>query len=117
MAWLGQRAASRAVGMLKTTIQDIALLLIAGLFFLSPNYPWYFLAIVPFTALGGRSHITAPAWALSLASVLLYRPVILPSHDLAWKTLANLPFVITAASALLRGRSLGRAHGAPQWTS
>ena len=26
----------------------------AGLFFLSPNYPWYFLAVVPFIALGRR---------------------------------------------------------------
>jgi alpha-1,6-mannosyltransferase len=117
MAWLGPRAASRTVRTPETTVEDIAILLMAGLFFLSPNYPWYFLAVVPFTALGGCTNIIAPAWALTLSSILLYRPVILPNHDLAWKTIANLPFVITAASALLHGRSLARVHGASQWTS
>jgi alpha-1,6-mannosyltransferase len=117
MAWLGLRAACRTFGTPETTVEDIAMLLMAGLFFLSPNYHWYFLAVVPLTALGGRTRIVAPAWAATLTSILLYRPVILPNHDLAWKTLANLPFVITAASALLRGRSLARVHGASQWTS
>jgi alpha-1,6-mannosyltransferase len=115
MAWLGLRTASRTITP-ETTVEDIAVLLMAGLFFLSPNYPWYFLAVVPFTALSGRTHTIAPAWALTLASILLYRPVILPNHDLAWKTLANLPFVITAATSLLRRCSLTRAHGEPQWT-
>lgn len=71
-------------------LADIATLLLAGLFFLSPNYPWYFLAIVPFVVLGGG----APAWVLSLTAILLNRPLILPYHDLAWKTLAMLPFVL-----------------------
>jgi alpha-1,6-mannosyltransferase len=115
MALLGLRAASRTVGTPETTVADMAVLLMAGLFFLSPNYPWYFLAAVPLTALCGRTRIIAPVWALTLASILLYRPVILPNHDLAWKTLANLPFVIAAASALLHGRSFARVHGAPQW--
>jgi len=55
---------------------------------------------VPFVALGGG----APAWALTLAAPLLYRPLILPDNELAWKTLAMLPFAIAAASSLLRGR-------------
>jgi alpha-1,6-mannosyltransferase len=116
MAWLGLRAASRTVSTPETAVEGISGLLTAGLFFLSPNYPWYFLAVVPFIALGGTT-IVAPAWALTLASILLYRPVILPNHDLAWKTLASLPFAIAVASALLRGRSLTRDHGASQWTS
>jgi hypothetical protein len=116
MTWLGLRAASRTVSTPETVVEGITGLLIAGLFFLSPNYPWYFLAVVPFIALGGPT-IVAPAWALTLASILLYRPVILPNHDLAWKTLASLPFAIAVASALLRGRSLTRDHGASQWTS
>ena len=57
MAWLALRAASRTQITPQTTLQDAAVLLMAGLFFLSPNYPWYFLAIVPFIALGGT-----PMW-------------------------------------------------------
>jgi alpha-1,6-mannosyltransferase len=117
MAWLGLRAASRTVSTTETTVEDLGMLLMVGLFFLSPNYPWYVLALVPFTALSGRTQILAPAWAMTLASILLYRPVILPNHDLTWKTLANLPFVIIAASTLVRGRSLARTHGTPQWTN
>ena len=85
----------------------------AGLFFLSPNYAWYFLAVVPFIALGGG----APAWAMTLAATLLYRPVTLPANELAWKTLATLPFVIAVALALMqRERTATRSHGASQWT-
>src|SRR4030095_7658328 len=34
---------------------------------LSPNYPWYFLAIVPFVALCGN----APTWVVSIGALLL----------------------------------------------
>jgi hypothetical protein len=78
------------------------------MFVLSPNYPWYFLAVVPFIALGGGT----PAWAMTLAAPLLYRPIFLPDNDLLWKTLAALPFVIAVASALLRGRQLAQNQGA-----
>ena len=36
----------------RETIADIVLLLTAGLFLMSPNYAWYFLALVPFIPLG-----------------------------------------------------------------
>ena len=87
----------------------------AGMFALSPNYPWYFLIVVPFVVLGGG----APAWAMTLAAPLLYRPLMLPDNDLAWKTLAMLPFVVAAASTLLRGRGgqLAQNQGASRWTS
>jgi alpha-1,6-mannosyltransferase len=79
------------------------------MFALSPNYPWYFLIIVPFTVVGGG----APAWAMTLAAPLLYRPIWLPDNDLAWKTLATLPFVIAVASTLLlRGRTSVQSQGA-----
>lgn len=117
MAWLGLRAASRGQTSPQTTLRDVAVLLMAGLFCLSPNYPWYFLAVVPFIAFGAGTAASAPAWAMTLASILLYRPSILPHNDLAWKTLATLPFVIAVASALLRGRSLTRGYGDSQWTS
>jgi alpha-1,6-mannosyltransferase len=116
MACLALRAASHTQIGPQTTLQDAAVLLMAGLFFLSPNYPWYFLAIVPFIALGGTP-IVAPAWAFTLGSILLYRPAMLPDNDLAWKTLASLPFVIAAAFALMRARTSTRALGESQWTS
>jgi hypothetical protein len=108
MAWLGIRAAWRADHAPDRTLRDIAVLLMAGMFVLSPNYPWYFLAVVPFVALGGG----AAAWAMTLAAPLLYRPIFLPDNDLLWKTLAALPFVIAVASALLRGRQLAQNQGA-----
>jgi hypothetical protein len=40
-AWLGIRAAWRPTTH-PTELQDIAVLLMAGMFVLSPNYPWYF---------------------------------------------------------------------------
>ena len=114
MAWLGVRTAWRGDRTPETTLGDIAVLLMAGLFFLSPNYPWYFLAVVPFIALGGG----APTWAMTLAAPLLYRPIFLPHNDVTWKTLAILPFVIAVAWALRpRGRASERGQGASQWTS
>jgi hypothetical protein len=113
LAWLGVRAAWRTDRSTETTLRDIAVLLMAGMFALSPNYPWYFLAVVPFVVLGGG----APAWAMTLAAPLLYRPLILPDNDLAWKTLAVLPFVIAVAFTLLRGRRPLQDQGAPRWTS
>jgi hypothetical protein len=113
MAWLGVRAAWRTDRTPETTLRDIAVLLMAGMFALSPNYAWYFLIIVPFVVLGGG----APAWAMTLAAPLLYKPLILPDNDLAWKTLALLPFVIAVAFTLLRGRRLAQNQGASRWTS
>ena len=43
---------------------------------MSPNYAWYFLALVPFIPLGAG----APAWALTLGAFLLYRPIFLPAQ-------------------------------------
>jgi len=115
MAWLGVRAAWRTDRTAETTLQDIAVLLMAGLFALSPSYAWYFLAVVPFVVLGGG----APAWAMTLAAPLLYRPLGLPENELAWKTLAMLPFVMATASTLLRGRGarLAQHQGASRWTT
>jgi hypothetical protein len=114
MVWLGVRTAWRADTTTEKTLQDIAVLLMAGMFALSPNYPWYFLIIVPFTVLGGGP----PAWAMTLAAPLLYRPIFLPDNDLAWKTLATLPFVIAVASMLLlRWRTPAQSQGVSRWTT
>ena len=70
---------------------------------------------MPFIALGGG----APAWALTLAAPLLYRPIFLPDNDVIWKTLAILPFVIAVAwdAAGRATRTSQRGQGASQWTS
>jgi alpha-1,6-mannosyltransferase len=50
-----------------TMLADVSRLLMAVLFLLSPNYPWYFLALTPFVALVGG----APVWVLSVGAVVL----------------------------------------------
>ncbi len=102
MAWLALRALSRTHETPQQTLLHIGTLLMAALFILSPNYPWYVLAVVPFIALGGG----APAWAMTLAAILLYKPAMLPGHELAWKTIATLPFVVAVAARLLPGASI-----------
>jgi hypothetical protein len=87
----------------RETLSGIILLLSAGLFLMSPNYAWYFLALVPFIPLGAG----APAWALTLGAFLLYRPIFLAHNDLIWKSLATLPFLLALAFAM-RGRLTGR---------
>jgi alpha-1,6-mannosyltransferase len=102
MAWLALRALSRTHEAPQQTLLDIAALLMAALFFLSPNYPWYVLAAVPFIVLGGG----APAWAMTLAAILLYKPAMLPVNDLSWKTIATLPFIVAVAIRLFPGTSI-----------
>jgi hypothetical protein len=48
-------------------LADIKRLLLAFLFLLSPNYPWYFLIVAPFVALGGG----APVWTMTIGAVVL----------------------------------------------
>jgi hypothetical protein len=114
LAWLALRVSSRTETSPEVALRGVALLLMAGLFLLSPNYPWYVLAVVPFTVLGGG----APAWAMTLGAILLYKPWLLPENDLAWKTLATLPFLLAVAFVLLwRRRPAAAFKGASQWTS
>jgi hypothetical protein len=114
MAWLSLRITSGGDVSPRAQLRNIALLLMAGLFLLSLNYPWYVLALVPFTVLGGG----APAWAMTLGAILLYRPWLLPQNDFAWETLATLPFLVAVAFVLLRNRRAATPlAGASQWTS
>lgn len=84
----------------RQTIDAIVVLLTVGLLLMSPNYAWYFLALVPFIALGAG----ATAWALTLGALLHYRPVYFgETNDLIWKSLATLPFILTLGIVLLRG--------------
>ena len=100
MALLALRALSRADETPQEILAHVATLLMAALFVLSPSYPWYVLAVVPFIVLGGG----APAWAMTLGAILLYKPAMLPANDLAWKTIATLPFVVAVAVRLFAGR-------------
>jgi alpha-1,6-mannosyltransferase len=114
MAWLALRAISREHATVQEKLLDIAVLLMAALFWVSPNYPWYVLAVVPFIALGGG----VPAWTMTLAAILLYRPSMLPDNDLTWKTLATLPFVIAVAARLLSGGHIfSRIRSTLSWPS
>jgi hypothetical protein len=108
MIGLGLRVAFTAGQGDRETIAGVVLLLTTGLFLMSPNYAWYFLALVPFIPLGAG----APAWALTLGAFLLYRPFVLPHNDLFWKTLATLPFLL-ALAVLLRRRRPGAAGALP----
>ena len=86
----------------RETICAVIVLLTAGLVLMSPNYAWYFLALVPLLPLGAG----APAWALTLGAFLLYRPVFFASHnELIWKSLATLPLVLALAFMLIRRRT------------
>jgi alpha-1,6-mannosyltransferase len=59
--------ARSAHGTIAATLADINMLLLLTLLLLSPNYPWYFLVITPFTALCG----SAPTWVVSIGALLL----------------------------------------------
>ena len=61
------RAALRPLDRPASRIASANVLLVATLLLLSPNYPWYFLLIMPFVALSGN----APTWALSIGALLL----------------------------------------------
>lgn len=95
------------------TIRNIALLFMATLFFLTPNYPWYYLVIVPFIPLGGG----APAWAMTIGAMLLY--LLLPDYEarfLIWKGVIEVAFLIALFATMQRAPSAMKPHGLLQWT-
>lgn len=80
-------------------VRDAMVLLFVGLFLLSPNYPWYYLTLVPFVSLIGGGVL----WAVTLFAALLN--IWWPTPDdpttrfLVWKSLMNgtwiVAFVVT----------------------
>jgi alpha-1,6-mannosyltransferase len=107
MIMLGLRVALRRAPSPQQTVADVALLLTVGLFLMSPNYPWYFLALVPLLPMLSPREGSAPVWALTLFAFLLYRPLVLPANELTWKTLATTPFLIAVAATRWRSSPKG----------
>jgi rSAM/selenodomain-associated transferase 1 len=62
------RASFRRDRVLETSLRDTAAIMIAFLFFLSPDFPWYFLVLLPFVPLIG----SWSAFAMTSAGFLLY---------------------------------------------
>jgi alpha-1,6-mannosyltransferase len=50
-----------------SSLGSINMLLLLSLLLVSPNYPWYFLAVTPFVALCG----SPPTWAVSITALML----------------------------------------------
>jgi hypothetical protein len=100
MALVASQREPRTAG---TITADINKLLLAALFLISPNYPWYFLAITPFVALQGG----APVWAASIAVLLLqeeagwgeYVPILIR------KTILYGAFIMACAFSIWRARN------------
>jgi hypothetical protein len=95
---------------LAVTISDINALLLAFLFLLSPDYPWYFLMVVPFVALTG----SLAGWALSVGGFALYD--VLPWDPQVPFTLRDSAFNVAVLAAVLvaiRPRPTEEDPGAP----
>jgi hypothetical protein len=78
------RASFRRERDLETSLRDTAAITIAFLFFLSPDFPWYFLVLLPFVPLIG----SWSAFAMTSAGFLLYGITYGPY---------NLPFIARAS--------------------
>ncbi len=85
-------------------IRDAMVLLFIGLFVLSPNYPWYYLPLVPFVVLGGGDVI----WATTILAMGLHAwwptPDDQPFRFLFWKTVLNGGWMLTLAWTVYRAR-------------
>jgi hypothetical protein len=67
LLFAGLSVARSAQRNIADTLAGINILLLLALLFVSPNYPWYFLIIMPFVALRG----SAPEWVVSIGALLL----------------------------------------------
>jgi hypothetical protein len=106
LGWLALRASfQHADAPTEQKIRDIAGLMVAGLFFLSPNYPWYYLVLVPLLPLGAGPL----AWVLATGGILLHLswPEDYATRLLLLKSALNIAFlatlVVTAWPAARRG--------------
>jgi alpha-1,6-mannosyltransferase len=112
LLFAGLSVARSAHQNMASTLADINMLLLLALLFVSPNYPWYFLVIMPFVALCG----SAPAWVVSIGALLLseqldwdfYIPRMVTKSLLFGGLLAAWAFTIWKAR-LLRSAEAGLA--------
>jgi alpha-1,6-mannosyltransferase len=101
LSGLALRAGFRIERTLAITLNDISALLLAFSFLLSPDYPWYFLMVVPFVALTG-----SPAgWALTIGGFALY-------DLLAWDPQIHFVVRDTALNLLVIAMIIRAALGA-----
>ncbi|WP_143199234.1 hypothetical protein [Bradyrhizobium sp. NAS80.1] len=100
LLFLGLSVARSADHAVASRLAHINMLLLVTLLLLSPNYPWYFLVIMPFVALCG----SAPTWIVSIGALLL-------SEQLDWDF--YIPRMVTK-SVLFGGLLL--AWAAMAWT-
>lgn len=67
LLFMGLFVARKAHENIGSTLADVNMLLLVTLLLLSPNYPWYFLIVTPFTALCG----SLPTWVVSIGALIL----------------------------------------------
>ena len=81
-------------------LADTSRLILAALFLISPNYPWYVLIATPFVALCGG----APVWAMTIGAILLHEEVLLdPFVPLLWrKSVLYGAFLLACAYTIWR---------------
>jgi alpha-1,6-mannosyltransferase len=110
IAGLALAASFRKEHSSEVILGDVARILLSVLFLVSPNYPWYFLAITPFVALCGG----APLWTASIGALLLQNEVDWDHYIsvLVRKTVLYGAFLVALAYSLWsmwRRRSVGEA--------
>jgi alpha-1,6-mannosyltransferase len=67
LLFMGLFVARKSHRSVKSTLADVNMLLLLTLLLLSPNYPWYFLIVTPFTALCG----SLSTWVVSIGALVL----------------------------------------------
>jgi alpha-1,6-mannosyltransferase len=102
LAWLSLRALLRRNRSDLGLLRDAAALLTAALFFMSPNYSWYFLVLAPFLPFlrGARS---LPVWVLTIGAFVLNPlwPDGYDAHYLIWKGALAAGFLVAVAAGLI----------------
>lgn len=103
LGWLTLRLAFAADRSLAVMLRRVFALLLAALWFVSPNWPWYYLILVPLVTLGS----TPVGWAATLACFVLY--------DEIWGD-RTVPFLLrdTLFNLTVLGALLWQARIAPR---
>jgi alpha-1,6-mannosyltransferase len=109
LAALALRAGFRQDRPLAVTITDINAMLLAFAFLLSPNYPWYFLMLVPFVALTG----SLPGWVLTIGGFALTDEVTWDPWIPFWIRDAGFNIAVLAAFLVAWHRARTQAIGYP----